>query len=162
MPGEFFDAVNQRFTASYIFWSDSSITHPILPSYREGTRADAKLARSPRPIGERAEFVSELCELRNSGEGLKNYHPIQHPPTTSGHCLGFAPRSQNLTFGAELLSVRFARYPDYLTNVHVVRPQIRFPRKGGRSSRAQLALNRIAVILSAITIQARRISLTSE
>ena len=113
-----------------------TITHPNLPSYREGTRADAKLARSPRPFGERAEFVSEPCELRNSGEGLKNYYSIQHPPTPFGYCLGFAPRSQNLTFGAELLSVRFARYPDYLTNVRVVRPQIRFPRKGGRCGNA--------------------------
>ena len=61
-----------------------------------------------------------------------------HPPSTFGHCLGFAPRSQNLTFGAELLFVRFARYPDYLTNVRVVRPQIRFPRKGGRCAGARL------------------------
>ena len=85
-----------------------TITHPSLPSYREGTRADAQLTYSPRPFGradlrtdlspdseriepagallrrrnsvsveqiqDRAEFVSELCELRNSGEGLKNYH----------------------------------------------------------------------------------------
>ena len=51
-----------------------TITHPSLPSYREGTRADAQLTYSPRPLWERAEFVSELCELRNSGEGLKNYH----------------------------------------------------------------------------------------
>ena len=92
---------------------------------------DAQLARSPRPLWERAEFVSEPCELRNSGEGLKNYHSNHYPPTPFGYCLGFAPRAQNLTFGAELLSVRFARYPDYLTNVRVVRPQIRFPRKGG-------------------------------
>ena len=87
-------------------------------------------------------------KIYGCGSGAEN----QSPPMTSGHCLGFAPRSQNLTFGAELLSVRFARYPDYLTNVHVVRPQIRFPRKGGRRSRAQLALNRIPVILSQTAI----------
>ena len=120
----------------------------------EGTRADAQLTYSPRPFGradlrtdlspdseriepagallrrrnsesveqiqDRAEFVSELCELRNSGEGLKNYSLKQHPPTTSGH----------------------------------------FPRKGGRGSRAQLILNRIAVIQSPTTIQGRRISKT--
>ncbi len=105
----------------------------------EGTRVDAQLTYSPRPLWERVEFVSEPCELRNSGEGLKNYYLKQHPPTPFGYCLGFAPRSQNLTFGAELLFVRFARYPDYLTNVRVVRPQIRFPRKGGRNGSAQLA-----------------------
>ena len=62
-----------------------TITHPSLPSYREGTRADAQLTYFPRPLWERAEFVSELCELRNSGEGLKNYHPTQHPPTPFGY-----------------------------------------------------------------------------
>ena len=56
-----------------------TITHPSLPSYREGTRADAQLTYSPRPLWERAEFVSELCELRNSGEGLKNYHSKPYP-----------------------------------------------------------------------------------
>ena len=118
-----------------------TITHPSLPSYREGTRADTQLTYSPRPLWERAEFVSELCELRNSGEGLKNYHSNHYPPTPFGNCLGFAPRSQNLTFGAELLSVRYARYPDYLTNVRAVRPQIRFPRKGGRCKTCLSTIN---------------------
>ena len=119
-----------------------------------------QLAHFPRSFGKREEFVSEPCELRNSGEGLKNHHSKHYPPTPFGYCLRFAPRSQNLTFGAEHLSVRFARYPDYLTNVRVVRPQIRFPHKGGRGSRAQLMLNRIAVIQSPMAIQGRRISKT--
>ena len=131
-----------------------------LPTSQNTFTPDAQLARSPRPLWERAEFVSEPCELRNSGEGLKNYHSNHYPPTPFGYCLGFAPRSQNLTFGAELLSVRFARNPDYLTNVRVVRPQIRFPRKGGRGYSVQLALNQFAVIQSPTAIQGRRISKT--
>ncbi len=50
-----------------------------LPTSQNTFTPDAQLARSPRPIGERAEFVSELCELRNSGEGLKNYHSNHYP-----------------------------------------------------------------------------------
>ena len=105
---------------------------------RDGVKVSGWSVLFPRPLWERVEFVSELCELRNSGEGL-NYSFKLYPPTPFGYCLGFAPRSQNLTFGAELLSVRFARYPDYLTNVRVVRPQIRFPRKGGRARCVHLA-----------------------
>ena len=33
---------------------------------------------SPRPLGEREEFLGELCELRNSGEGSLE-SPYQHP-----------------------------------------------------------------------------------
>ena len=94
------------------------------PTSQNTFTPDAQLTYSPRPFGESG--------FADAGEGLKNYSLKQHPPTPSGHCLRFAPRSQNLTFGAELLSVRFARYPDYLTNVRVVRPQIRFPRKGAK------------------------------
>ena len=43
-----------------------TITHPNLPSIREGVRVVVRFAHSPRPFGERTEFVSELCELRNS------------------------------------------------------------------------------------------------
>ena len=64
MPGEFFDAVNQRFTASYIFWSDSSITHPILPSYREGTRVVAQLTHYQRPIIALTSQVGEVAVVR--------------------------------------------------------------------------------------------------
>ena len=113
--------------------ADKTNPHPNLPQLGKECARGAQLTYSPRPIGERVEFVSEPRELRNSGEGLKNYYLKQHPPTPFGYCLGFAPRSQNLTFGAELLSVRFARYPDYLTNVRVVRP------RGGRRGDAQLA-----------------------
>ena len=65
--------------------SVKAIPHPNLPSYREGTRVVAQLTYSPRPFGERAEFVSEPCELRNSGEGLKNYHSNHYPPTPFGY-----------------------------------------------------------------------------
>ena len=124
-----------------------------LPTSQNTFTPDAQLAHIPRPFGEREQlFLSRQAKVTDAGEGLKNYLFTQHPPTPFGYCLGFAPRSQNLTFGAELLSVRFARYPDYLTNVRVVRPQIRFPRKGGRRSRAQLASNRIPVILSQTAI----------
>ena len=37
-----------------------TITHPNLPSYREGTRADAQLTYSPRPCG-RAYLRTDLC-----------------------------------------------------------------------------------------------------
>ena len=40
------------------------------------------------------------------------------------NCLGFAPRSQNLTFGAELLFVRFARYPDLRPSAKPLPPKI--------------------------------------
>ena len=53
-----------------------TITHPNLPSYREGTRADAQLTYSPRPLWERVEFVSELCELRNSREGSNHSREV--------------------------------------------------------------------------------------
>ena len=60
---------------------------------------DAQLTYFPRPLWERAEFVSEPCELRNSGEGLKNYHSIQHPPPTPfGYCLGFGSRAPVRSF----------------------------------------------------------------
>ena len=118
--------------------SNKTNPHPNLPQLGKECACVAQLAHFPRPLWERAEFVSEPCELRNSGAG-SNHQLNLYPPTPFGYCLGFALRSQNLTFGAELLSVRFARYPDYLTNVRVVRTQIRFPRMGGRSSCAQLA-----------------------
>ena len=46
--------------------------HPNLPQLGKECACVAQLAYSPRPLWERAEFVSEPCELRNSGEGLKN------------------------------------------------------------------------------------------
>ena len=52
-----------------------TITHPNLPS-REGTRADAQLTYTPRPLWERAEFVSEPCELRNSGDGSNHSREV--------------------------------------------------------------------------------------
>ena len=72
----------------------------------------------PRPIGERAEFVSELCELRNSGEGLKNYSLKQHPPTTSGHF----PRKGGRRGGAQLAHIHHPlKFSSLRGNIHSTR-----------------------------------------
>ena len=84
--------------------SDKTNPHPNLPQLGKECACVTQLAHFPRPLWERAEFVSELCELRNSGEGLKNYHPIQHPPTTSGHF----PRKGGRHDGAQLALNQFA------------------------------------------------------
>ena len=67
-----------------------AITHPNLPSNREGICVVVQLTHTPRPLREREEFVSELCELRNSGEGLTDtnsntkYVVIQSPTSIQG------------------------------------------------------------------------------
>ena len=100
MPGEFFDAVNQRFTAFYIFWSDSSITHPILPSYREGTRVVAQLAHYQRPIIALTSQVGEVAVVRTPvsykcgwGSVKANPHPNQLEP--SGKIYGCGSGAEN-------------------------------------------------------------------
>ena len=89
-----------------------------LPTSQNTFTPDAQLARSPRPIGERVEFVSELCELRNSGEGLKNYSLKQHPPTTSGHF----PRKGGRRGGAQLAYIHhFLKFMSLRGNIHSAR-----------------------------------------
>ena len=75
-----------------------------LPTSQNTFTPDAQLARSPRPFGERAEFVSEPCELRNSGEGLKNYHSNHYPPTP----FGYFPRKGGRGYSVQLALNQFA------------------------------------------------------
>ena len=49
----------------------------------EGVNELGWLVTIPRPLGERVEFLSELCELRNSGEGL-NQELTLNAPVCSG------------------------------------------------------------------------------
>ncbi len=43
---------------------------------------------TPRPIGEREEFVNELREFTNSGEGLIQYLHSKNIKVQAGHCVG--------------------------------------------------------------------------
>ena len=47
-----------------------------LPTSQNTFTSDAQLTYFPRPIGERVEFVSELCELRNSREGSNHSREV--------------------------------------------------------------------------------------
>ena len=52
----------------------------------EGTRVVVQFAPSPRTFGEREQlFLSRQAKVTDAGEGLKNYHSIQHPPTLFGY-----------------------------------------------------------------------------
>ncbi len=52
----------------------------------EGTRVVVQFAPSPRTFGEREQlFLSRQAKVTDAGEGLKNYHSIQHPPTPFGY-----------------------------------------------------------------------------
>ncbi len=53
----------------------------------EGTRVVVQFAPSPRTFGEREQlFLSRQAKVTDAGEGLKNYHSIQHTP------FGYFPR----------------------------------------------------------------------
>ena len=47
-----------------------------LPTSQNTFTPDAQLTYSPRPLWERVEFVSELCELRNSREGSNHSREV--------------------------------------------------------------------------------------
>ncbi len=85
----------------------------VLPTSQNTFTPDAQFAPSTRPFGEREQlFLSRQAKVTDAGEGLKNYHSIQHPPTPFGYCLGFASRSRSFTIGAKLLLAQSVRYPD--------------------------------------------------
>ena len=52
------------------------------PRIIQGGKCIEWLVASPRPLGERVEFLSELCELRNSGEGLNQELTLNAPLCT--------------------------------------------------------------------------------
>ena len=78
--------------------------HPNLPQLGKECACVVQLAHSPRPLWERVEFVSEPCELRNSGEGLKNYHSNHYPPTP----FGYFPRKGGRGCSVQLALNQFA------------------------------------------------------
>ena len=68
----------------------------------EGMRVVVQFAPSPRTFEEREQlFLSRQAKVTDAGEGLKNYHSIQHPPTP----FGYFPRKGGRCNSAQLAHI---------------------------------------------------------